>query len=87
MKGEWFPTKRLADKSAALCAVKQLDEAGELDQHLKPLSKDEDSDDDDDDEDLCEEKKKPHAGTERRTGHYRNMVCIAVVLWVCHRSL
>ena len=53
--------------------MKKLDEEGELDRHLKPNVKDEDSDDDGDD-DLQEERKKPNAGTERRTGYYPNTV-------------
>lgn len=54
--------------------MRHLDKAAELDQHLKPNIKDEDSDNDDDDEDLREEKNTPNAGTEKRTGHYPNMV-------------
>ncbi len=72
MQGMWLPTKRLADKSAALEAIRKLDEYGELDCHLKPIIKDDDSGDED--EELVEEKKKPHAGTERSINYFLNKV-------------
>ena len=71
MQGEWFPSKRLADKSAALCVVRDLDEAGELDKHLKPVVREEDSGDE---EDMREEKSRPHAGTQWANSYYRNKV-------------
>ena len=81
LKGEWFPSKKLADKSAALCTVRKLDEAGELDCRLKPYSRDEDSEDDDADEDRQVEKSKAKSGTGKCTGYYQNVVCIEPLEW------
>ena len=52
--------------------VRELDEAGELDEHLKPVVREEDSGDE---EDMREEKSRPHAGTEKSSNYYRNKVC------------
>ena len=71
LQGMWFPTKRLADKSAALETVKRLDHEGELNCHLSPISKVVDSSDDE-----GEDKENPLAGTERRTSLYLNTVII-----------
>ncbi len=68
-----MPTRRIADKSAALEGIKRLHEIGELDRHLKPVSKYE-GDSDDEDEDKVEEKRLNHAGTERRGQYYHNEV-------------
>ena len=76
----WMPTRRIADKSAALEGVKQLHVAGELDHHLLPVSKSMDSDE----EDVAkmEEKKKLNAGTEKRAHDYPNEV-LDVILPHC----
>ena len=68
----WMPTRRIADKSAALEGVKLLHEAGELDHHLLPVSKSMDSDE----EDVAkmEEKRKLNSGTEKRAHDYPNEV-------------
>lgn len=66
----WFPSKKLADKSAALEAVKRLDQAGELDDRLKPIAKSDDSDTEDE-----ESAKGTKVNTERKTSYYRNKVC------------
>ena len=67
-----MPTRRIADKSAALEGVKLLHEAGELDHHLLPVSKSMDSDE----EDVAkmEEKRKLNSGTEKRAHDYPNEV-------------
>ena len=41
-----MPTIRIADKSAALMAIRELHEHGELNRHLQPVPKDLDSEDD-----------------------------------------
>jgi len=73
-QGQWFPSKRLADKSAALRAVEELDRAGELDERLKPVVRSEDSEDEDEEDDRKREKSRSHAGTERAHDCYRNEV-------------
>ena len=67
-----MPTRRIAERSAALEAVKLLHIAKELDDHLKPFTKDEDSDLED--EVKMTEKQMPHAGTEKRHHYYPNRV-------------
>ena len=80
-----MPTSRIADKSAALEGIKQLHKAGELDNHLVPISKSMDSDE----EDVAkmEEKRKPNAGTEKRAHDYPNEVFVRVVNLPCSSSL
>ena len=68
-----MPTRRIAEKSAALEAVKLLHEAKELDDYLKPFTKDDD-DSDVEDEAKMAEKRIPNAGTEKRPHHYPNRV-------------
>ena len=63
---------RLADKSAALEAIRELHNCGELDGHLRPVSRDPDSDED---EDQDEEDRERQAGTERRAKYYPDEVC------------
>lgn len=65
----------LARKAAALEAIKQLHIKGELDDHLKPISH-KDVDSDEEDEVKMTEKKKRHAGTQRKVMYYRNEVSI-----------
>ena len=93
-----MPTKRIADKSAALEAVKKLHKCGELNKYLLPCLKKEyySSDSEgDEDPDMALERKKKHAGTARRSSLYPNKVkstpllCSAVLIpsaWLC-RSL
>lgn len=67
-----MPTRRIADKSAALEAIKKLHKVGELNDNLLPVSKSEDSDDED--EMKVEERKIKSAGTEKRSNYYENKV-------------
>ena len=62
--------RRLAEKSAALAAIRELHKRGELDKHLKPVTTDPDSDEDDE-EGEGEDKR---AGTERRAKYYPDEV-------------
>ena len=71
MKGHWMPKSRIADKSAALQAIRELHGRGELDEHLKPVTRDPDSDGEDEEE---EGRKEKHAGTEKRAKYYRDEV-------------
>ena len=70
--------RRIADKSAALAAIRELHKRGELDKHLKPVTKDPDSEEDE--EDMETEK---HAGTEKRAKYYSDEVftCIHVCVY------
>lgn len=72
-----MPTRRIAEKSAALEAIKLLHEAGELDEYLRPISRLTDLSDD---EHLGEREiidgRKKHAGTVKRSNYYPNMVKI-----------
>lgn len=68
-----MPTRRIAEKSAALEAVKQLHKANELNEHLLPFSKVVNSSDEDETT-TTEEKKKKHAGTAKRSDYYPNKV-------------
>ena len=93
-----MPTKRIADKSAALEAIKQLHKCGELNKYLLPcLKKEYYSSDSEGEEDpgVALERKKKHAGTARRSSLYLNKVkntpflCSNVLIpsvWLC-RSL
>ena len=63
-------SSRIADKSAALQAIRELHGRGELDEHLKPVTRDPDSDG----EDGEEGQKEKHAGTEKRAKYYRDEV-------------
>lgn len=62
---------RIADKSAALAAIRELHRRGELDEHLKPVTIDPDSDNDEEEEEKAKDK---HAGTERRAKYYPDKV-------------
>ena len=64
----------MADKSAALEAVKELDLAGELDDDLCPIVRVLDSDDEENKEEWKREKSRTHAGTERAHDYYLDMV-------------
>ena len=66
-----MPKSRIADKSAALQAIRELHGRGELDEHLKPVTRDPDSDGEDEEE---EGQKEKHAGTEKRAKYYRDEV-------------
>ena len=66
-------TRRIAERFAALEAVKQLHAAGELDDHLRPCTNTGDSDDEDDMK-IEERKVATNAGTETRQQYYRNEV-------------
>lgn len=81
-----MPTRRIAEKSAALKGVKRLHEKGELDRHLKPVAKDEE-DSDDEDEAKVQERKISHAGTEKRGQYYRNEVCTSCSGLCSHNQL
>ena len=72
-----MPTKRIANKSAALEAIRQLHESGELNRHLLPVSKtlccSGDSEGEEEEKAALERKIK-HAGTARRYSYYPNKV-------------
>lgn len=78
MQGLPIPSHKLARKSAALEAVKKLHEAGELDCYLKPISHKR-IDSDEEDEEKMIEKRKTHAGTNRKVMYYRNEVNALIV--------
>ena len=65
----------MAEKSAALEAVKQLHQAGELDNHLRPLVRDDDSDLEDEEKMVA--KSVANTGTEKRSDYYSNRVSFA----------
>ena len=67
-----MPTRRIAERCAALEAVKRLHAAGELDDHLRPRV--EVGDSDEEDEVKVEERKTANAGTEGRQQYYRREV-------------
>ncbi len=82
-QGVWFPSKRLADKFAALEAVKKLDQAGELDRHLKPIVRSDESDSEvqqgeGEGEGPAEGPSK--VNMDRKACHYRNKVGHCVLL-------
>ena len=66
--------RRIADKSAALAAIRELHQRGELDEHLKPVTRDPDSEADEE-EGEGEGGKDKHAGTEKRAKYYPDEVC------------
>lgn len=70
-----MPKARLAEKSAALEAIRVLHKAGELDEHLKPVTIDPDSDEEGEEGGGVKEK---HAGTERRAKYYPDEVCVCL---------
>lgn len=73
VQGPLLPSVRVARKAATLEAVRLLHQAGELNDHLKPVEhKEEDSDEDD--EHKMEIKRVPHAGKKRRVQYYLNQV-------------
>lgn len=63
----------LAKKAAALSTIEKLHKAGELDEHLKPVSH-QDVDSDEEDSEKMEEKRKKHAGTDKRVLYYKKEV-------------
>ena len=67
-------SRRIADKSAALQAIRELHEQRELDEHLKPVTRDPDSEAEEEEEE--ERGRDKHAGTERRAKYYRDEVHI-----------
>ena len=68
-----MPTRRIADKSAALMAIKTLHEHNELDEHLRIISLDQE-DSEEEPDNIEEAEQEDHAGTERRTQYYPNQV-------------
>ena len=62
--------RRIADKSAALAAIRELHQRGELDEHLKPVTRDPDSEEDEDEK----EGEGGKAGTEKRAKYYPDEV-------------
>lgn len=68
-----MPTKRIADKSAALEAIRKLHKLGELDERLLPTSKVMDLSDTEDDESAKLERRR-HEGTAKRANYYPNKV-------------
>lgn len=77
VQGYWFPTRRLAEKSAALEAVKQLDQAGELDSYLRPIAKVDNSDsDEDEEEEFSGAGEGVRVEAEKKNRLYRNKVWI-----------
>lgn len=60
--------RRIADKSAALAAIRELHQRGELNEHLQPVTRDPDSEEDE------EEEEEKHAGTEKKSKYYLNEV-------------
>ena len=73
MQGVPVPCRKLARKSAALEAVKELHKAGELDCYLNPVLPKQ-CDSDEEDKEKMMEKKVKHAGTNKRVLYYRNKV-------------
>ncbi len=67
-----MPTRRIAEKSAALEVVKKLHQANELDDHLRIVTKEMDSDLEDEEKVVA--KGVAHAGTERHSDYYPNRV-------------
>lgn len=63
--------RRIADKSAALAAIRELHRRGELNEHLQPVTRDPDSEEDEDEE---EGEKEKHAGTEKNAKYYPDEV-------------
>ncbi len=66
----------MADKSAALHTVKTLDQMGELDAHLDPVIREDDSDDEcqENKDSIKDEAGRPHAGTEKSKYCYKDQV-------------
>ena len=64
-------SSRIADKSAALQAIRVLHERNELDKHLKPVTIDPDSDNEEEERERGRDK---HSGTEKRAKYYRDEV-------------
>ena len=73
-QGLWMPTKRIADKSAALEAIKELHKVGELNKRLLPISKAMDLSDDEGDESATLERRRKHEGTTKKANYYPNKV-------------
>jgi endoribonuclease Dicer len=67
-----MPTKRIADKSAALEAIQELHKAGELNEHLLPISKMVDLSDDE----ATRQERSRHEGTAKRANNYPNKVLV-----------
>ena len=67
-----MPTRRIADKSAAVMVIKTLHEHKELDEHLRIISLDQDSEEEPDNAEEMEQE--GHAGIENRKQYYPNQV-------------
>ena len=67
-------SRRIADKSAALQAIRELHEQRELDEHLKPVTRDPDSEVEEEEEEEEGRGRDKHAGTEKRAKYYRDEV-------------
>ena len=73
-QGQWMPTKRIGDKSAALETVKELHKVGELNHHLLPISKAMDVSDSEENESAGVERKNKRQGTAKNASYYPNKV-------------
>lgn len=67
--------RRIADKSAALAAIRELHQRGELNEHLQPVTRDPDSEEEEE-----EEGEEKHAGTEKKSKYYRNEVMFGPII-------
>lgn len=68
---------KVARKAAALEVVRLLHQAGELNDHLKQVKREEEDSDEEDDHKM-KMKKVKHVGTKRRIQYYRKQVCMCV---------
>ncbi len=73
-----MPTRRIAEKSAALEVVKHLHQAKELNDHLRIVSKETDSDLEDEEKVIA--KGVAHSGTERKSNYYPNRVRANIIM-------
>ena len=83
-----MPTRRIAEKSAALETIKHLHKKGELNEHLLPISNRVDCSDDEAQSVAMQERKRKHVGTAKRSNYYPNKVTEnfyqdRVFMWLC----
>lgn len=76
-----MPTRRIAEKSAALETIKYLHEKGELNEHLLPISNRVDYSDDEAEPVAAQERKKKHVGTSKRSNYYPNKVKLIIEIF------
>lgn len=69
-----MPTRRIAEKSAALETIKCLHKEGELNEHLLPIANRVDCSDDEAEPVAMQERKRKHVGTAKRSNYYPNQV-------------